>query len=48
MSSSDRHVLFRMDRETSAASPEFRWPSGAVQTLTNVPAGQILKLEEPQ
>jgi hypothetical protein len=48
MSSSDRRVHFGLGSETSAASIEIRWPSGVVQTLTNVAADQILKVEEPQ
>jgi len=47
MSSSDRRVHFGLGSETSAESIEIRWPSGAVQTLTNVTADQILKVEEP-
>lgn len=47
MSSSDRRLLFGLGAETSAASLEIRWPRGATQTLQNVTADQILKLEEP-
>jgi enediyne biosynthesis protein E4 len=47
MSSSDRRVHFGLGSEKSAASIEIRWPSGTVQTLTNVAADQILKVEEP-
>lgn len=48
MSSSDRRVHFGLGGETSAATIEVRWPSGAVQRLTDVPAGRILKIEEPR
>ncbi|MCC6862022.1 MAG: CRTAC1 family protein [Bryobacterales bacterium] len=48
MSSSDRRVHFGLGAEKSAASVEVRWPGGAVQTLSNVPAGQVLKLAEPE
>jgi hypothetical protein len=48
MSSSDRRAHFGLGGEKSAARVEVRWPSGAVQTLTNVAAGQILKVEEPR
>jgi hypothetical protein len=48
MSSSDPRVHFGLGKEKSAASIEIRWPSGTVQTLTNVPADQILKVEEPR
>jgi enediyne biosynthesis protein E4 len=46
MSSSDRRVHFGLDSERSAASIELRWPSGAVQTLKDVPADKILKVNE--
>ena len=48
MSSSDRRVHFGLGTEKSAASLEVRWPSGVVQTLKDVPADQILKIEESQ
>ncbi len=48
MSSSDRRVHFGLGRETRAASIELRWPSGLVQTLTDVPADRIIQVEEPQ
>ena len=48
MSSSDRRVHFGLGEETKAASVEIRWPSGAVQTLTNVAAGRIVELVEPR
>ena len=47
MSSSDRRVHFGLGSEKSAASIEIRWPSGLVQTLGNVAADQILKIDEP-
>ncbi len=48
MSSSDRRVHFGLGSETSASSLEIRWPSGKTQTLTNVAADKILRIEEPQ
>ena len=48
MSSSDRRLDFGLGSETSAASVEIHWPRGATQTLKNVAADQILKVEEPQ
>jgi hypothetical protein len=48
MSSSDRRLHFGLGPETSADSVEIRWPRGAVQTLRNVAADRILKVEEPQ
>lgn len=47
MSSSDRRVHFGLGAEGTVASLEIRWPSGALQTLKNVKADQILKLSEP-
>jgi hypothetical protein len=40
-------VHFGLGAETSAATIEIQWPSGATQTLRNVAADQILRLEEP-
>jgi hypothetical protein len=48
MSSSDRRVHFGLGQETRAASLEVRWPGGAIQNLTDVPADQILQVEEPK
>lgn len=48
MSSSDRRVHFGLGSEGTIASIEVRWPSGIVQTLKNVKADQVLKIEEPQ
>ena len=48
MSSSDPRVHFGLGAEKMASSVEIRWPSGAVQTLTNVAADRILKVIEPQ
>jgi hypothetical protein len=48
MSSSDRRVHFGLGGEKSAAAVEIRWPSGTVQTLKEVAADQILKVEEPR
>jgi hypothetical protein len=47
MSTSDLRVHFGLGAETSAASIEIQWPSGAAQTLKDVAADQILRLEEP-
>ena len=48
MSSSDRRVHFGLGSEKSAESIEIQWPSGTVQTFKNVPADQILKVDEPR
>jgi enediyne biosynthesis protein E4 len=47
LSSSDRRVHFGLGAETSAASIEIRWPSGAVDVRRNVAADQILAVQEP-
>jgi hypothetical protein len=47
LSSSDKRVHFGLGRETVAAAIEIRWPSGIRQTLENVPADQILQVDEP-
>jgi ASPIC/UnbV protein len=41
-------VHFGLGAEKSAASIEIWWPSGTVQTLTNVAADQIVRVEEPR
>jgi hypothetical protein len=48
MSSSDKRVHFGLGAETRISSLEIRWPSGTVQTLKNISADQILKIDEPQ
>lgn len=48
MSSSDRRVHFGLGSEKEIALLEIRWPSGTTQTLTNIAADQILKVEEPR
>jgi hypothetical protein len=47
MSSSDRRVHFGLGAEAGPVTLEIRWPSGAVQTLTDVKPDQILKVTEP-
>jgi hypothetical protein len=48
ISSSDRRVHFGLGQEARAASIELRWPSGAVQTLMDVPADRLLQVDEPR
>jgi hypothetical protein len=45
-SSSDKRVHFGMGKD-DFATIEIRWPSGIVQTLKDVRANQILKIDEP-
>lgn len=47
MSTSDLRVHFGLGGETSASIIEIQWPSGAAQTLRDVAADQILRVEEP-
>jgi hypothetical protein len=46
MSSSDKRVHFGLGREAGVKTAEIRWPSGIVQTLTDVKADTILRVEE--
>jgi hypothetical protein len=43
---SDRRLHFGLGAATTVEKLEIHWPSGTVQTLTNVPADQILKVRE--
>jgi len=47
-SSSSRRVHFGLGKETKAARVEIHWPSGAIQTLEDVKADQLLKITEPR
>jgi len=47
-SASDKRVHFGLGTELLAQSIEIRWPSGIRQTLKNVRADQILRVEEPE
>jgi hypothetical protein len=47
LSSSDKRAHFGLGPAKVAQSIEIRWPSGIVQKLTNIPADQILKVDEP-
>jgi hypothetical protein len=40
-------VHFGLGPHAKAPKVEIRWPSGKIQILENVPAGQILKVREP-
>jgi enediyne biosynthesis protein E4 len=48
LSSSDKRVHFGLGSELAARTIEIHWPSGTHQTLKDVHADQILKVEEPQ
>ena len=47
LSSSDKRLHFGLGLEAVAKVVEIHWPSGIVQTLKDVPADQILQVEEP-
>jgi hypothetical protein len=45
--SSDARVHFGLGANASAKEVEIRWPSGAVQKLTDVAADRVLTVDEP-
>jgi enediyne biosynthesis protein E4 len=47
LSSSDPRVHFGMGSSAVASSIEIRWPSGIVQTLTNVKGDRQIQVDEP-
>jgi enediyne biosynthesis protein E4 len=47
LSASDRRLLVGLGDDASARLVEVRWPSGAVQTFDQVPAGKTLVATEP-
>jgi len=47
LSSSDKRAHFGLGTAKLAQAIQIRWPSGIVQTLNNLPADQVLKVEEP-
>jgi hypothetical protein len=47
MSSSERKVHFGLGGDSAARSVEIRWPSGKTQTLEDVKADRVLRVEEP-
>ncbi len=47
LSQNDRRLSFGLGDRTSASLVEIRWPSGAVQSLRDVPANRILTVSEP-
>jgi hypothetical protein len=47
LSASDKRVHFGLGQETAAQRIEIRWPSGIRQTLKDIPADQILQIDEP-
>jgi hypothetical protein len=47
LSSNDKRAHFGLGPDTVARNIKIRWPSGIIQSLQNVPANQVLKVEEP-
>jgi enediyne biosynthesis protein E4 len=47
LSASDKRVHFGMGQDRIAQRIEIRWPSGIRQALKDVPADQILQIDEP-
>ena len=47
LSSTDKRAHFDLGPETAAGTIEIHWPSGIRQTIKNVSADQILKVDEP-
>jgi enediyne biosynthesis protein E4 len=47
LSSSDKRVHFGLGGDSTVQEIEIRWPSAIVQSLKNVRADQILKIDEP-
>jgi hypothetical protein len=47
LSASDKRIHFGLGKEKTAQRIEIRWPSGITQTLKDVPADQILQIDEP-
>jgi enediyne biosynthesis protein E4 len=47
LSSSDKRVHFGLGKERVVKEIEIRWPSGIRQVLKDVPADQILQVDEP-
>ncbi len=47
LSASDKRLIVGLGADSTARLVEIRWPSGVVQKLENVKAGQMLKVTEP-
>ena len=47
LSASDKRVHFGLGPENNVQRIEIRWPSGIRQTIKDIPADQILKIDEP-
>ncbi len=47
LSSNDKRAHFGLGKDTAASKVEIRWPSGIVQSLTDVKGDHILQVDEP-
>ena len=47
LSSSDKRLHFGLGAESAVKAIEVRWPSGKTQTLEQVKADRVLRVEEP-
>ncbi len=47
LSSNDKRAHFGLGKDTTASKVEIRWPSGAVQTLTDVKGDRLVQVDEP-
>jgi hypothetical protein len=47
LSASDKRAHFGLGKANQAQSIEIQWPSGIEQVLKQVPADQILTVDEP-
>jgi hypothetical protein len=47
LSSNDKRAHFGLGKDAVATKVEIRWPSGIVQTLTNVKGDRIVQVDEP-
>lgn len=47
LSQSDHRAHFGLGKNGKAEKVEIRWPTGEIQTLTDVPANQIMHIKEP-
>jgi hypothetical protein len=47
LSSNDKRAHFGLGKDTAASKVEIHWPSGIVQTLTDVKGDRIVQVDEP-
>jgi hypothetical protein len=47
LSSSDKRLHFGLGPDTKVRAVEIRWPSGIVQSLKDISADQVVRVDEP-